>query len=136
MIEPRRSVSQFVRAAMRAELARGGGDLRDFDVAQRVTRQLHRELEKLIGPAGFDVLLARSIVLARQTRPVLAGVTAAPGGTLVGLCDAGRDKVALEEGAEAILSHFIELLVILIGEDLAMDLVRGVSPVAAEEEKK
>jgi len=134
MIEPRPSVTRFVRAVVRAELARGGG-AHDSVVAQRIMMRLHQELGKLIGPIGFDVLLARSIVLARRAHPVLAGITAGPGGALAGLDDAARDGIALQEGALAIVSHFTEFLVMLIGEDLAMRLVRDVWP-AAEEEKK
>ncbi len=128
-------MARFVRLVVRAEFARSGG-AKDSDVAQRIMLRLHSELGKLIGPAGFDVLLARSLVLARRTHPVLAGISAGAGGTLAGLDDATRDAAALQEGAMAIVSHVIELLVVLIGEDLAMRLVRGVWPAAAEEEKK
>jgi hypothetical protein len=135
MIEPRRSVTRFVKAVVRAELSRGGG-VEDSGVAQRITMRLHKELGKLIGPAGIDVLLARSIVLARRAHPVLARITAGPGGTLAGLDDAALEAAELQEGAMAIVSHFFELLVSLIGEDLAMDLVRGVWPAAEEEEDR
>ena len=135
MIEPRPSVTQFVKTLVRAEVLRGGG-VEDSGVAQRITMRLHKELGKLIGPAGVDVLLARSVVLARRAHPVLAGITAGPGGTLVGLDDAALGGAKLQEGAVAIVSHFIELLASLIREDLAMDLVRGVWPVAEEEEDR
>jgi hypothetical protein len=135
MIEPRRSVTRFVKAVARAELSRGGG-AEDSGVAQRITMRLHKELGKLIGPAGIDVLLARSVVLARRDHSVLAGITAGPGGTLAGLGDAALEGAELQEGAIAIVAHFVELLVSLIGEDLAMDLVRGVWPAAEEEEDR
>jgi hypothetical protein len=134
MIEPRPTVTRFVRAVVRVEIARGGG-AHDLDVVQRILTRLHHELGKLLGPAGFDVLLARSLVLARRAHPVLAGITAGPGGVLAGLDDVARDGDALREGAVAIVSHFVELLVVLIGEDLAMRLV-DVWPAAAEEEKR
>ena len=135
MIEPRRSVTRFVKAVARAELSRDGG-AEDSGVAQRITMRLHKELGKLIGPAGIDVLLARSVVLARRDHPVLAGITAGPGGTLAGLGEAALEGAELQEGAIAIVAHFMELLVSLIGEDLAMDLVRGVWPAAEEEEDR
>jgi hypothetical protein len=124
-----------VRVVVRAEFARSS-DANDSDVAQRIIFRLHSGLGKLIGPVGFDVLLARSLVLAQRTHPVLAGITAGAGGTLAGLDEATRDAAALQEAAMAIVSHVIELLVVLIGEDLAMRLVRGVWPEAAEEEKR
>jgi hypothetical protein len=135
MIEPRPSATRLANAIARAELARGGGE-HDFDVAQRITMRIHQELGKLLGPAGIDVLLARSVVLARRAHPVLAGITAGPGGALGGLDNAALEGAELQEGAMAIVSHFIELLVSLIGEDLAMDLVRTVWPVAAEEQDR
>jgi hypothetical protein len=135
MIEPRPSVTRFVQAVVRAEASRGGG-AEDSGVAQRITMRLHKDLGKLIGPAGVDVLLARSVVLARRAHPVLAGITAGPGGTLVGLDEAALEGAELQEGTVAIVSHFIELLVSLIREDLAMDLVRSVWPAAEEKEDR
>ena len=98
--------------------------------------RLRQELGKLIGSAGFDVMLARSLVLARRTHPLLTGIMVVPGGTLTGFDQTARDPGALQESMAAVVSHFIELLVNLIGEDLAMRLVRDVWPAAAEEEKQ
>jgi len=133
MIEPRPSVTRFARAVARAELAVGGG-AHDSDVAQRIAMRLHKALGKLLGPAGIDVLLARSVALARRAHPVLAGVVAGSGGTLAGLDDAALQGPELEAGAAAIIAHLFELLVVLIGEDLAMGLIRSVWPAADKEE--
>jgi hypothetical protein len=131
MLEPRPSVTRFVKAVARAEQARGGG-AENADVALRILSRLHQSLIKLIGSAGFDVLVARSLVLARRAHPALAGVTASPGGRLAGVDDAAGDPVARREATMAVVSHFMELLVVLIGEDLAMRLLRDVWPAAAE----
>ncbi len=135
MTEPRPSVSQFVRAVVRAELARTGG-ARDCDAVQLVMVRLHNELGRLIGRAGFDVLFARSLLLARRAHPALAAITTGPGGTLAGLDSVAQDSVALNDGAIAIASHFVELLVTLIGEDLAMHLLRNVWPAVEKGEKQ
>jgi hypothetical protein len=124
-----------VRAIVRAELPRDGG-AQDSDALQRITTRLQKGLSKLIGSAGFDVLLARSILLARRAHPALAGVTAGPGGVLACGDNAARDGVALQDRAVEIVSQFVELLASLVGEDLAMDLVRGIWPEAAEKETK
>lgn len=134
MTEPRPPTTRFAYALVRVERARGGG--RDSDVARRIMMRLHSELGKVLGPAGVDVLLARSIVLARRSRPALAGVTAAPGGALSGLDELALPGAAVEEGTVAIATHFIELLVSLIGEELAMGLVGKVWPEALEEEEQ
>ena len=130
MSEPRSAIARFVRAVAEIERVDGGGA--DAEVAARVVMRLHRELSNLIGPAGFDVLLARSLVLARRTRPALAEVKAGPAGALTGL-DGSRDA-ALGEGAIALVAYFIDLLATLIGEDLAIALVRKVWPAVEEEE--
>jgi hypothetical protein len=135
MIEPRPSVTRFAKAVVRAERARTGAE-RDSDVVQRIMRRIHAELGKVLGPAGVDVLLARSVVLARRARPVLAGITAGPGGTLAGLDDAALQGAELQEAAVEIAAHFIELLITLIGEELAMGLVRTVWPSAVVEEER
>ena len=135
MIEPRPSVVQFAKAIARAERERGGG-ASNANVAQRVLSRIHTELGKVIGPAGFDVLLARALVLARRGHPVLTGVAAQPGGKLTGFDDAARDAAALEDGAMAIVAAFIELLVVLVGRDLAERLVRNVWPAAQMEKEE
>jgi hypothetical protein len=124
-----------VNAIVRAELARGGS-ASDSDIALRIMTRLHQQLGKVIGPAGLDVLLARSLVLARRAHPLLAGITAGPGGALAGFDDAASDAVALQESALAIVAHFIELMVVLIGEDLAIRLVHDAWPAVEEDEKK
>lgn len=131
MITPRPSVERFVKAVVGAELARGG-EAAGTHVAQRILQQLHHALGKLVGPAGFDVLLARAIVLARRTHPSVDGIAAGPGGTLVmGLT---FDEDRQEEVATAIVAQLIELLATLIGEDLAMRLVGDMWPGATVEE--
>jgi len=130
-MEPRPFVVGLVRTIVRVEVA--GGGAREADVAQHILPRLHQAFAMLIGPGGFDVLLARTIVLARRAHPILVGVGAGPAGTLTRLDDVARDEVAFEEGVMAIVTQFMELLVALIGEDLALRLVRNAWP---EEEEK
>jgi hypothetical protein len=140
MIEPRPSVVRFVGEIWRAERARDG-DGGDLDVTQAVIKRFHGGLAKIIGPAGFDVLLARSVVLARRAHPSLAGISGGPNGTLAGIAEEAVPERVQEDGAMAIVAHFMELLVTLIGEDLAMRLARpafseGAALEGAEEEKQ
>lgn len=135
MLEPRSAVSQFVKVVARVELARGGG-AKEHDVAQRLTKRLNAALVKLVGPGGFDVLLARALVLARRTHPLLKGITSTSGGALSGLDEPTRDAAELREASLAIVAYFIELLAQLVGEDLAMRLVRDVWPGEAEESEE
>ena len=139
MTTPRPSVERFVRRVVLAELARRDEGSSESHVAQRIMVRLHRELRILVGTAGFDVLLSRALVLAQRSRPSLAGITNGPDGTLRGLEGAARDDDGRrrdEEAAIAIVSHFIELLVTLIGEDLAMRLVKDLWPANEEDGRK
>jgi hypothetical protein len=131
---PRPSVTRFVGAVVRAELARGNGP-RERDVVPRIVAELHHRLAKLIGSAGFDVLLARALVLARHSHPSLARVTAGPDGALVGLDEVAADHAADQDEAVAIVSNFMDLLASLVGEDLAMRLVRDAWPTAEDVRK-
>jgi len=123
MLEPRPAVTDLVRVIARAERAANTSALDSF-VAQSILTRLHLELGKLIGSAGFDVLLARALVLARRAHPTLAGISAGPGGKLSGLDAGAADAAGFEANALLIVAYFIELLATLIGQDLALSLVR------------
>lgn len=79
-------------------------------------------------------MLARSLALARRVRPGLAGITAGPGGKLEGLTELEREGA--DDDALAVVAHLIELLVTLIGEDLAMRMIRDLWPAARDEETR
>jgi hypothetical protein len=134
MIEPRPSVNLLVHAAAGAELELGG-DEQGSAAAQRILLRLHHQLAELIGSAGFDVLLARSLALAQRAHPALARITAGPNGRLEGLPDFGREGARLDAEMLAIVCHFVELLVTLLGEDLAMRMIRDMWPAVADGER-
>lgn len=135
MLEPRPAITDLVRVIARAERAASTGAL-DSPVAQSILTRLHRELGKLIGSAGFDVLLARSLVLARRAHPTIAEISAEPDGKLAGLDAGSANATGNEEGTLLIVAYFIELLATLIGQDLALRLVRDLWTAEAREEKK
>ena len=124
MIEPRPAVRRFAASVVGAAIARG-------DDVQAITARLRESLSDLVGAAGFDVLLGRSLVLARRVHPFLAAVAPGADGALTGL-DKGLDLASVEQGTVTIVSHFVELLAVLIGEDLALHLVRDVWPEARD----
>jgi hypothetical protein len=120
----RLSIHRFAAAVVAAELA--GNDARDpSHAALRIIAKLQTSLGMRVGRAGFEVVLSRSLVLARRESPLLEKVTAA-GSSLVGFSADDRDSA--EREAVALLSHFIELVAVLMGEDLAVRLVHDVWP--------
>jgi hypothetical protein len=135
MREHRSTVLDFVRAIVRAELAERE-DATDADAAQRIIRKLRLHLGKVIGPAGFDVLLARALVLARRSHPALSKVRATAGGGLAGIEGDLPQDAAVSAGALSVVANFLELLIGLIGEDLVARLLRGVWPAAEDNEEK
>lgn len=120
MIQPRAAARRFATSVVGAAIASGHDP-------QDVTTRLHGGLANLVGAAGVDVLLARSLVLALRTHPFLAAVVSGPGGTFAGLRGAA-DLASVEQGAATIVAYFVELLAALIGEDLALRLVRDACP--------
>jgi hypothetical protein len=116
---------------VRAELAEGASP--GPEVAQRIVMRLHRDLAGLMGATGLDLMLTRALVLARRDHPLLGAVAVGPDGTLAGLDDTTLDPAALQDAATAVAENFIELLVELIGEDLAKRLVPGPWPTGDEE---
>jgi hypothetical protein len=132
MSAPRPSVDRIVSAALRIERARGGATS-ELEVVQRITERLYRDLGKLIGAAGFEVLLARALALAARAQPSLVGITAGPGGTLVSTGARSRDDAARSQAATSIVVQFLELLGTLIGDDLTTRLLRDTWPEEDEE---
>jgi hypothetical protein len=99
--------------------------------AWNVTVRLHEFLTKMVGPTGVDVLLTRALVLARQRHAVLVGFAVGSGGRLVNQDGAANDRGAIELAVVAVVANFLELLIVLIGEDLAMRLLSDVRQVAS-----
>jgi hypothetical protein len=108
----------------------------------RIAKALHERTGKVVGSGGFDVLFARALVLARRRHPILASVSAAPGGALSDSADKS-DAAAMQPAIVAVFATFVELLSVLIGEDLTLRLVRdawpetsGIEPSLPDEEKR
>jgi len=122
MSEPRPSVIALAAAITEAEASVDDG-WRGVDRA--VMTKLYASLGKLIGPSGFDVLLARALKLAQRDEPTLSNVTPDPGGALKGLV---ADPAVAKRGLVAVLTHLFELLSTFIGEDLVTRVVRDAWP--------
>jgi len=105
-------------------------------VAQQLIARLYRDLAQLLGRLAFDALLERSLMLARCAHPILERVCASPRGMLMGLDAPSLDGPVLREGAVAIVCQFVELLVVLVGEDLVVILLHDLWPIATEQDQE
>lgn len=97
--------------------------------AFRVCERLRPHLANLMGTHGFEVLLSRSLVLARAKVDWLHAV-ALTGDTL-GVSEEVGKKVAPEvmaEGGVALVSELLALLAAFIGERLMLQIVREIWP--------
>ncbi len=108
------------------------GDPAPADAALRVCEKLRHSLSALTGVAGFRVLLARALTLAKAEVPWLNAAQVNEEGVLVGLgeIDPQLDKKEVDQGEVVLIAHLAALLVSFVGEDLTVSLVREVWPTA------
>jgi len=123
--------------ARRALLDTGGGQREPaalVEAADHAYARLRDRLADLIGVLGYDALVARAVRLAQAESPGLTRVTVAVQAEdgLQGLraftLTSSGDPVAAAEGLAALLAHIIGLLIVFVGEDLAVRLVREAWP--------
>ena len=97
-------------------------------------RKLRDELVNLLGSGGVSALLRRALHLAQREQPLLAGVVVSgePAECFTGLAESlatSTDEEAATTAA-AVLTHMLDLLVMLLGEELGMKPVRKLWPQA------
>jgi hypothetical protein len=96
--------------------------------AARVLERLRHALTRFSGPNGFTVLLRRALSLARVEVPELEAVNVGANGEIEGLEALEHVLGDDSEGAVAIISHVLWLLVTFIGDPLVLRLVRDAWP--------
>jgi hypothetical protein len=100
--------------------------------AVRVCEKLRVSLTRFAGADGFASLLRRALVLARADVPALQMVNVKADGRLEGLEElATQAGAAGVDGAVAVTTHLLGLLVTFIGEPLTLRLVRDGWPDAS-----
>ena len=95
-------------------------------------RRLRDQLVDLLGAGGIDAMLRRALHLAQREQPRLARVAVAgePVGCFTGLAESlegGTEEEAIA-AASTILTHMLDLLVMLLGEELGMKPIRKLWP--------
>jgi hypothetical protein len=87
-------------------------------------RRLRDQLVDLLGSGGVSALLRRALHLAQREQPLLAGVAVSgePSACFIGLAESLAASTDGEATAAAatVLTHMLDLLVILLGEELGM----------------
>ena len=116
------AIHDLVRRLIALEAARDPSDGLAGAVV-RACEKLRVPLAKLVGMAGFRSLMSRALAMSKAVTHSLDAVQMRPDGSLEGLGgiqDAGA-------GA-AIVAQLLGLLVIFVGEPLALRLVRDAWP--------
>ena len=96
----------------------------------QVCEKLHLHLATFMGSTGFRALLTRALALATAEVPWLCEVRIQADWSLAGLEELQErlDPDELFEGGVVLLACLLGLLVVLIGENLTLCLVREVWP--------
>jgi hypothetical protein len=95
-----------------------------------VGEKLRPHLATLMGNVGFRALLSRALALANAEVPWLRAVHVKADGSLEGLdeLEAQVDPEEMAEGTVVLAAQLLGLLVVLIGENLTLRLVREAWP--------
>jgi hypothetical protein len=105
----------------------------DASAMVRVCEKMRGKFSKFMGVIGFSSLLSRALVLAKADVPLLSGVQVRADGTFEGLneIEQNSDSAAVENAGIVLLTQFLGMLVLFIGETLTLRLVRDVWPDAS-----
>ena len=92
--------------------------------------KLHAQLARLVGIAGSQALLSRSLAVAKIETRWLADVRVDPNGRLSGLQDAAAQQPppAATAGIQNLMAQWIGLLITFIGIDLTTRILSEVWP--------
>jgi hypothetical protein len=94
--------------------------------AEHALGKLRRHLVSLIGVAGYKALLSRALDLGKTEADLLGALRIEADASLEGFVEAARTRQAdeIKKAGTALLAYLIGLLIVFIGEDLALRLVR------------
>ncbi len=92
----------------------------DMPAVCRVCDKLRRPLTTLAGAAGFRLLLARALTLAKQETPALVAWQVKADGSLEGLNGESASSGVV------LIAHLIGLMTTFIGESLTFQLLHDV----------
>ena len=97
-------------------------------------RRLKDHLVDLLGSGGVSALLRRALHLARREQPLLEGVAVSgePAACFTGLAEslAASSEEDATAAAVIVLTHMLDLLVTLLGEELGMKPIHELWPQA------
>jgi hypothetical protein len=107
--------------------------------ALRVYEKLRQSLGAFAGTAGFQSLASRALALARTEAPSLSVARVSADGSLQGLDEfehqIDMDKSRAGEGGIILIACLLGLLLIFLGENVTLSLLRNAWPGAAFDDR-
>lgn len=125
------AIQQLARQLLADEPMLVGRSDSDIEQAVRACERLRVPLIRLAGVAGFTSLMSRALALAGRAAPELAALRISPDGSLEGSNKIPPDAVSTEavrQGGVILLAELLGLLVTLVGQSLALSIVRDAWP--------
>jgi hypothetical protein len=101
---------------------------------EKACRRLRGQLVDLLGSGGVSALLRRALHLAQREQPLLAevAVSGEPAACFTRLAEslAASSEEEATAAAASVLTHILDLLVMLFGEELGLKPIRKLWPQA------
>ncbi|MEP6621008.1 MAG: hypothetical protein ABJE47_16905 [bacterium] len=125
---PHGSAREFVRALVAGEIGLNGDADARLIIAERTCVSIQSGLARWFGGYGAMALASRALSGVQATHPSLGGVTLSSDSLprLIGLAPSSKafGSAAITDGLVAMLEGLAELVARLIGDDLAINLLK------------
>jgi hypothetical protein len=128
MSEATPAVWGLARQLIGQEAAREPTSHGEAGAALRAVDRLRLSLSRLIGVEGFRTLLSRALTLAKAEAPELAPLQVCADGSIEGLGELRSPPDGASSAESVLLAELLGLLVLFIGEALALQLLRDIGP--------
>lgn len=132
MAHPSLELAELARRIVEEEAERSPDPAHSAAAVENACRRLRDQLVDLLGSGGVSALLRRALHLAQREQPLLAQVVVSgePAACFTGLAVslAGRAEEESTAVAATVLTHMLDLLVMLLGEELGMKPIRKLWP--------
>ena len=132
MAPPSPKLVDLARRIVEQEAGRSPDSAAWAAAVETACRRLTDHLVDLLGSGGVSALLRRALRLAQREQPLLAGVAVSGESAecFIGLAESLAASTEEDAGAAAttVLTHMLDLLVMLLGEELGTKPIRKLWP--------
>jgi len=128
MAPPSPKLVELARRIVEQEAGGSPDSAASAAAVETACRRLNDQLVDLLGSGGVSALLRRALHLAQREHPLLAEVAMSgePAACFTGLAEslAASTEEEATAAAATVLTHMLDLLVMLLGEELGMKPIR------------